>query len=173
MKTLKPLTTLAAAALVGLALTTAQAEDKGKPEGKRPDGPRGGGALLENLLPPRLIEELKLSAEQKTKYDELQAAFKKDAAKWREEHPMTEGDREAFRKARETGDKATLEKYAQQRKGLMEKRKGYVDQFKATLTPEQKAQMDEAMEKARERMKGHGGGPGPKGPKGPKPPPAE
>lgn len=172
MKARTTLMSLAVVALTGLALAVARAEDKPKAEGKQPGGPRGAGPLLEHLLPPRLVSELKLTAEQKAKYDELEAAFKKDAAKWREEHPMTEADREALRKARQEGDKAKLEKFAQQRKGLMDKRKAYVDQFRTVLTPEQQKQLEEALEQARARAKERGG-PGPKGPRGPKPPPAE
>jgi hypothetical protein len=39
--------------------------------------------MMENLLPPPVLEELALTPEQKTNYDALAAGFKKDAAKWR------------------------------------------------------------------------------------------
>ena len=64
-----------------------------------------------------------------------------------------------------------MHKLMEQRKPLMESRKGYVDQLRATLTDEQKAKLDKSIEEAKSHM---GKGPrGEKGDKGPKPPPAE
>jgi len=170
---MKLLTTLTAVALVGFTLTLAYAEE-GKAPGKgKGEGRRGPGPGMEHLLPPRLIGDLSLTADQKAQYDELTAAFKKEADAWEKAHP---GFHDEARKAREAGDKNVGGKLKEQRKSLMEARKGYVDKFRTSLTDEQKAKLDKSIEDAKDRM-----GKGPRGEKGerkgdkkgPKPPPAE
>jgi Spy/CpxP family protein refolding chaperone len=78
-----------------------------------------------------------------------------------------------MRKAREAGDKEAGRQLKEKRKPVMEARKGYVDQFRAALTDEQKAQLDKSLQEARERM----GDKVPRGEKGerkaPKAPPVE
>ena len=115
--------------------------------------------MMDRILPPRVEDELNLTAEQKTKLAELDAAFKKDAEKWRAAHPF---DPEAARKARESGDEAAMNKFRDQRKELMDTRKGCVDKFRETLTAEQKEKLDTALEQAR-RRRGPGGPGGPNG----------
>lgn len=164
---MKLLKTLTAVAFVGVALTLANAEE-GKAVGKG-EGKRGPGRMMEHLLPPRVVGELNLTAEQKTKLDALDAAFKKDADAWEKDHPDF---KEQLRKAHEAKDKEAGKKLMEQRKSLMEARKGYIDQLRATLTDEQKVKLDKSIEEAKNRM-----GKGPRGEKGekkgPKPPPAE
>ena len=130
---------LTAVALVAIA--SVRAEDK--PEHRRGPGAGRGASMMDQLLPPRAIEKLNLTADQKAKYDELCAAFKKDAEKWRADNPVTEEDKEAMKKAHESGDKEAMKKFAEKRKGLMEIRKGYVDKVKDMLTDEQKKQLDD------------------------------
>ena len=74
---MKSLKTLLAVAMIGLTASLARAEGDGKHA-------RGPGAMMENLVPPFLVDELKLTADQKAKFDELNSAFKKDAEALRE-----------------------------------------------------------------------------------------
>ncbi len=183
MKSVRTIMIVAFAALFAGTFAIAQSGDA-KPDAPKADAPRGGrgpgggpGAMLDNLLPPRVLDELKLTAEQKSKYDELQAAFKKDADKWKSEHPNSA---EAMRKAREDGDREAVRKLAEERKPLMDARKASVDKLRESLTAEQKETLDNALEQVRNR-RGPGpggpdqGGPGQGGPKGdhPPPPPAD
>lgn len=158
---------LAAVAAVSLALgafSMASAKDE---TNQVKHARRGPGPAMEHLLPPRAVEDLNLTADQKTKLSSIEADFKSAAAKWREAHPA---DPEAFQKARESGDKDALQKMRDQRKELMDIRKAHVDQLRATLTDEQKTKLDQSLEKAREHGPGHGRK-GPKGPAGDNPPP--
>lgn len=123
-------------------------EGKGKPPG---GGPGRHGDM--GLLPSRLVEDLALTADQKTKYAEIETNFKAAAKKYRDEHPISDADREAMRKARESGDKEAMAKYREQGKGFMEIRKTYVDQVRATLTPDQVKKLDDAREKFSEHRK--------------------
>jgi Spy/CpxP family protein refolding chaperone len=174
MKLTRTLITVTVATLLAGTLAIAQTGEsrpdrpqRGGPGGGR--GPGGPGAMLDNLLPPRVVDDLKLTAEQKAKYDELQAAFKKDAEKWRSEHADAA---EKMRKAREEGDRETLRKLAEERRPLMDARRGYVDKLRETLTAEQKETLEKAMEQVRGRRRPGGpGGPPPGGPEGERPPP--
>jgi Spy/CpxP family protein refolding chaperone len=140
------------AALMLLTSVAVRAEgDKPKHQG---GGPGGTHMMGESLLPPMLVEKLNLTADQKAKYDELSAAFKKDVEQFRADHPVTDADKEAMKKARESGDKDAMKKFMETRKPLMEKRQAYMEQFKGTLTDEQKKTLDEARAKM---MGGHGG----------------
>src|SRR5947209_2426093 len=122
MKLVSKLSIIAAVALAIAGRNVALAE-QGEDQ-----GPRGGhGPALEHVLPKRAVEDLNLTGDQKTKLGELDKAFKKDAAKWREAHP---GGPEAFQKAKDAGDKETMKKLADQRKEFRDMRKGYVDQFR-------------------------------------------
>ena len=150
MKLLKTLTVIAVGAL---ALTAAFAEaPANKPDGK-PPGKGGGPRGLDHLLPVKAVKELKLTAEQQAKYTELEAAFKKDAAAWAEKNPPP--TQEEMNKAKE-GDKATREALKARREPLMQKRKSYVDQFRATLTAEQKTELDKELEASRNNMRNRG-----------------
>jgi hypothetical protein len=168
------MTIVAIAALLAGTLAIAQTNGN-KPDAPPGKGPRGGrgpgpGAMLDNLLPPRVLDELKLTTEQKSKYDALQAAFKKEADAWKTANPDWQ---DKMRKAREDGDRETMRKLAEERKPVMDARKANVDKFRETLTAEQKETLDKAMERARGRRGPGGGpgGPGPGGPQGQRPPP--
>jgi hypothetical protein len=178
MKSVRTLTIVALTALLAGSLAIAQTGGD-KPDAPKGDGPRGGrgpggpGAMLDNLLPPRVLDELKLTTEQKSKYDELQAAFKKEVDAWKTAHPNAQ---EQMRKAREDGDHEAMKKLAEERKPVLDARKANVDKLRESLTTEQKAALDKAMEQARNRRgpgpgAPSGNGPGAGGPKGEKPPP--
>ncbi len=141
-----------------LGLMTASALPAGEParpeadrEHSRKQGPKHRG-----LLPARLLEELSLTAEQKTRYDSLSAQFQQERDKLFESNPGQEGNlREEFRAAREKGDEAKLEELRQKRREKAEPfhqlRRKYMEQFRAMLTPEQVAKLDEAKRRMHER----------------------
>ena len=164
MKQLKVLTAAAVVALTGCALTLVFADDA-----TNTPPPHHGqrGPLLEHLLAPKTVEALALTAEQKTTYEGLNAAFEKDATKWRAENPV---DQAAVKQARESGDKEALRKLAEKRQGLLEIRKGYIGKLRASLTDEQKTKLDKAQEEMHARKPGgaHGAKPAAS-----TPPPAE
>jgi Spy/CpxP family protein refolding chaperone len=178
MKSVRTMMIVALAVLFAGAFAIAQNGDT-KPAGPKGEAPHGGpgkgggpGAMLDNLLPPPLLDDLKLTAEQKTKYDGLQAAFKKELDAWKAAHPNAA---EQLRTARENKDREAMQKLAEERKPVMEARKANVDKLRESLTAEQKATLDKGMEQARNRRGpggpgGPGGGPGGDGPKGDHPP---
>ena len=145
--------------LIGLvAATAARAQETNAPP-PIPPAHRPMGPMMDLLL-PRVLEDLALTPEQKTNYDALAAGFTKDAAKWRADNNYDpEKAREEMRMAHDAGDQATIQKLTDQRKGLIDLRKSYVDKVRAFLTDEQKAKLDKALEHAREMR----GGPGPGG----------
>ncbi len=125
-------------------------------------------ARMENLVPPRLLEELALTAEQKTKYEEIQAKFAKESEAWKDAHKSEmEQDRESFEAARASGDPAKLQAAREQimahRQPMMQLRKTSMDAFRAVLTPDQNKKLDQAREHVRESMV-EPGGPGSKAP---------
>jgi hypothetical protein len=79
-----------------------------------------------NLLPPRVVDTLALTADQKPKYDALDASFKKDLADWRAKNG-------------ENGN----------RQELRELRRGYLDKVRAFLTDDQNAKLEKAIEAGR------------------------
>ncbi len=140
------------ACLIGLvAGLTAQAQETNTPP-KPPPGNRGGGnrPMMDNLIMPRVLDELALTADQKTKYDALEKDFKSEVAKVRE---ANNGDMQKGRQA------------------MRDLRKSYQDKVRAFLTDEQKAKLDKAQERARAMMRGGSGGPGGQQPSPPPPPP--
>ena len=124
MKLVRTIMIVAFAALLTGTFATAQSGE-GKPDAPKGKGPGGGpGAMLDNLLPPHALDELKLTADQKTKYDGLQAAFKKELDAWKSAHPNAA---DQMRKAREDGDRDALHKLAEERKPVMDARKAGFD----------------------------------------------
>lgn len=150
MKLLKVFTATAVVALTGFALTLAFAEDATNPQPGH-HGQRGAGTMFEHILPPKIVEALALTADQKTMLDGLETAFKKDVAKWRAENPV---DDAAVKQARETGDREALRKLDEKRQVVTDLRKGYVDKFRAALTDEQKTKLGKVLEEARNRKPG-------------------
>lgn len=104
---------------------------------------RGG---MDSLLPPRLLEKLDLTADQKTKYDTLNASFKKDLAK------LEGGSTSSTNSTSSSGNTGHSN-----RKGIRELHKNYMDQFRPSLTSEQTATLDKAAEDMRNRRSGQSG----------------
>ena len=75
MKLINTLTITAALVLAAGGLPSALAADGTEQSEGPPPGPRPRPAL-EHLLPPRVVQDLNLTADQKAKYAELEAAFK-------------------------------------------------------------------------------------------------
>ena len=124
-------------------------------------------AGMDSLLMPRVLDELTLTAGQKTQYDALDASFKKDTAKWRKDNNYDpEKAAEEMRQAKESNDQATLKKLAEQRKAIRDIRRGYLDKLRAALTDEQKSKLDKALE----NMMGRGPRGGPNSDAKPSPP---
>lgn len=142
------------ACLIGLmAAVGARAADE--PAAKPPGEHKPPAPLMDAILMPRTVEDLALTPEQKAKYDDLSASFKKDAAKWRADNNYDpEKAREEMRKAREAKDQEAMKKLADQRKGLADLRKGYVDKVRAFLTDDQKAKLDKAVQGGPGRWRG-------------------
>jgi hypothetical protein len=151
--------------LIGLvAATAARAADTDAPPLPNPSAHQ---PLVGNLLLPRVLEDLALTSGQQSSYDALASDFKKDAAKWRADNNYdSEKAREEMSQARNAGDQATIQKLTDQRKGLVDLRKSYVDKVRAFLTDDQKATLDKALEHAHDWSGGHG-------PSGALPPPQE
>ena len=156
--------------LIGLvAASAARAADTNVPPPPNPPAHRPMGPMLENLLPPHVLEELALTSEQQTNYDALADGFKKDAAKWRADNNYDpERVREEMGRARDAGDEATIQKLTNQRKGLMDLRQSYIEKVRAFLTDEQNVTLDKALKRARDRSGGRGPGGAP-----PQPQPAD
>jgi Spy/CpxP family protein refolding chaperone len=150
------------ACLMGL-MMTAGARAADEPTSKPPGEPkpmRPGGPLMESILPSRVLDGLGLTADQKAKYADLEAAFKKAAAKWRADNNYDPAKAwQEMQQARDAGDQATLKKLQDLRKGLADIRKTYVDQIRGFLTDDQKAKLDRLL--ARGFGRGGHGGPGP------------
>ena len=156
MKLLKVVTASAVVALTSFALTSAFAQNA---TNTTAHGPRATGPRVDHILPPPIVDSLALTAEQKTTYDGLDAAFKKDAAKWRADNPVDEA---AVKKAHDTGDKEALRQLQEKQQGLWDIRKGYIDKVRASLTDAQKAALDKALQDMRTKQpRGqHGAKPG-------------
>jgi Spy/CpxP family protein refolding chaperone len=105
--------------------------------------------MMDNILMPRVLEELSLTADEKTKYDALEKDFKADFAKLRE------ANKDDMQKGREA---------------MRNLRRSYVDKVRAFLTDEQKAKLDKAQERARAMRGGQGPGGAPPPPPPPLPP---
>lgn len=167
MKLFPVLTATALVALLSYSATTAFAENATNTPPPARHGPRGAGSMLDHILPPKIVESLALTADQKTTLDSLNEAFKKDAAKWHADNPI---DQAAAKQARETGDREAKRQFREKQQGLNDLRKGYVDKLRATLTDEQKTRLATALDEMHSRKSD-----GKNGPKPVKntPPPAE
>jgi len=165
MKLVKILTATAVVALTGGALAFADDATNTPPPAHH--GLRGNGPLLDHVFPPKIVAGLALTAEQQALLDGFDAAFKKDAVKWRAENPVDEA---ALKQARESGDKEALRTLGEKRQVLMEIRKGYIEKLRAALTDEQKTKLDKELEELRSKQP-HGHHPKASNPT--TPPPAE
>ena len=137
MKLVKILTTTAVIAVSGFAFA-----DETTP----PPAHHNKGPMVDHILPPKIVESLTLTADQQTALASLDAAFKKDVAKWRAENPV---DDAVAQKARETQDGEAIRQLRQKQQGLMDIRKRYIEKFRALLTVEQQAAFDKAISTGR------------------------
>jgi Spy/CpxP family protein refolding chaperone len=124
-----------------------------------PTAPHPMRPMMRNLLPPRILEELALTADQQTKYNSLDASFKSDVAKLQANNAPSSGTttnappsggREAFRALR----------------------KSYIEKLRAFLTADQNAKLTQAIENGPgggRRGAGQGTGSNPP----PQPPPSQ
>ena len=148
MKLVKSLIAVLAVAVIA---TAASAQDK--PEHKGPAGAHRGG-MMDSLLPPMLVEKLNLTADQKPKYEEIAAAFKKEAVAFREGHADLFAKMKA---AREAGDKDKMKELMGEMKPMQDARKASIEKLEALLTDDQKAILKEAREKMMQQHPGaHG-----------------
>lgn len=134
----------------GVVLPAVAKEDKPP---RREDFSRERG----HLLPPRLVEELHLTAEQRATYDRLQAQWHEARERHRDQHhDRMQQLRRELRVARDEGNEARVRQIRQQISELMrpqlELRQRLIHEFRATLTPEQQTVLDTARERARQRF---------------------
>jgi hypothetical protein len=139
------------ACLIGLvAAVGARAADEAPanpPEGHR--SMRGG---MDSLLPPRLLEKLALTADQKTKYDTLNASFKKDVAKFESAHSSSNESTSTNSTSSASSNAGPMAN----RKAIHQLHKSYIDQLRPSLTSDQIAMLDKAAENMHHRG-GHSG----------------
>jgi Spy/CpxP family protein refolding chaperone len=134
---------IAAVALLAVAVAV-RAEEKPARKGAGAGGQRPG--MMEHLLPPMAQEKLNLTADQKTKVEELDAAFGKEVKAFWASHAEL---REKMKAAREAGDKDKMKDLMAEMKPMMEARKSGMEKVKALLTDEQKKTLEEMAEKMR------------------------
>jgi hypothetical protein len=103
---------------------------------------------MDNLLPPHVLEKLALTADQKAKYDALDASFKKDVVNARSSHSSGSGS------VSSTGSTNSV---SSSHNGPRELRKSYIDQLRPSLTSDQAATLDKALENMRNNRGGHSG----------------
>jgi Spy/CpxP family protein refolding chaperone len=123
--------------------------------------PRPMRPMMGNLLRPRILEDLALTADQQTKYNSLDASFKSDVAKLQANNappggPTTNappsGGREAFRALH----------------------RSYIEKLRAFLTADQNAKLTQALENGPGGgRRGAGPGAGGNPPPPPQPPPPQ
>jgi len=164
---------VAATAAVLLTGVAAFAQGDTNQPPKPPGGPRGPGGpggqqLTLPLIPPRLMNELKLTADQKPKVEAVVSEFDKERDKIRASQTNNTEIaklRDDMRVAREAGDREKMrslrEQLAPYEKPLLDLRKDYMDKVRALLTDEQKKTLDDAVQRR--------GAGGPRGPGGPPP----
>jgi Spy/CpxP family protein refolding chaperone len=146
---------LAVAALALLATAGARAAETNRP-GRGPRGPGGpGGPRLEApLIAPRLMDDLKLTADQKPKVDAIAADFARNRDKLladQKNNPAIAKLRDEMKAAREAGDRQKMQELRSQLmpydKPIFDLRKESMDKVRALLTDEQRKTLDEARQR--------------------------
>jgi hypothetical protein len=92
--------------------------------------------MMRSLLPPRVLEELALTADQQTQYNTLDASFKSDIAKLRANNGPPGG----------TTTNAPTPPPSGGRQALRALRKSYIEKLRAFLTADQNATLTQAIE---------------------------
>jgi hypothetical protein len=112
--------------LIGLVTITGARAADDSTNAPPPTEHRPARPMVTNLLPPRVLEALALTADQKTQYDALDTSFKKDVTDWRAKNG-------------ENGN----------RQELRDLRRSYLDKVRAFLTDDQKTGLQKALEAGR------------------------
>ena len=89
--------------------------------------------MMRNLLPPRILEDLALTADQQTQYNSLDASFKSEIAKLQANNAPPSG---TTTNAPPSGG----------RQAFRALHKSYIEKLRAFLTPDQNAKLTQAME---------------------------
>jgi len=172
--------TIALAAVALLASGAVRAADETNRPAMGPHGPGGpGGPHFEApLIPPRLMADLALTAEQKPKVDAIAADFDQQRDKIladQKNNPAITNLRDEIKAARQAGDREKVRELRGQlapyEKPILDLRKESMDKVRALLTDAQKKTLDDA----RQRF-GRRNGPPPPPPGGtdkPEPPPGD
>ncbi len=178
--------TISILTLLALALTTATIVVAEKPAAERParkqgpgrHGPGGPGQMP--LVPPGLVNQLALTADQQTAFDALAKQWAADRDAWLKENKPDSAKQAEMKAAREAGDREKMQALREQNRGKMkplhEMRKGYVDKVKALLNDDQQTILARAREHAKQHRHHHhhGSKDGRGGPGGPRnTPPAQ
>jgi Spy/CpxP family protein refolding chaperone len=162
------LTVVAVMALLTASVVRAQDQ----PPGPRRGG-RGGGFMqnISSVLPPPVVDQLSLTADQQTKLKDLDAKFIKERDQLLEKQKADGKDivkvREDMTAARGAGDQTKMGELRSKLQELMQPQldlqKKYQDEFKTSLTDEQKKKLDDALQQMQQRRGGgrRGGGGGP------------
>ncbi|MGD0649977.1 MAG: Spy/CpxP family protein refolding chaperone [Verrucomicrobiia bacterium] len=146
----------------------------------QPPAPRRGGrgGFMQNIgsvLPQSVVDQLSLTADQQAKLKDLDAKFIKERDQLLEKQKAATNDiakvRADMTAARDAGDQAKVGELRGKLQELMQPQqdlqKKYQDEFRKSLTDEQKKKLDDALQQmANRRGGGRRGGPG-----GPPPPP--
>jgi len=112
--------------LIGLVTITGARAADDSTNAPPPTEHRPARPMVTNLLPPRVLEALALTPDQKTQYDALDTSFKKDVTDWRAKNG-------------ENGN----------RQELRDLRRSYLDKVRAFLTDDQKTSLQKALEAGR------------------------
>ena len=124
----------------------------------------GGMADIESVLPRQIVDQLSLTADQQTKLEDLEAKFIKERDQLLEKQRADGKDiakvRADMTATRDSGDSTKIEeihgKLMELFQPQLDLRKKYQDEFKTSLTDEQKKKLDDALQKMMQRR---GGGP--------------
>jgi hypothetical protein len=133
------------ACLIGLttAVGVRAADESNAPP---PPGHGLGRPMMANILPPPVLNQLALTADQTAKYNDLNESFKKEAAKLRASGSPNGG----------TTNSPAAGTQPDVRQALRTLHRSYVDKVRTFLTDDQKAKLDDALQHGPGRG-GHGG----------------
>lgn len=150
--------------IVAMALLTASGIQAQNPPPSPWRSGRGGVADIESVLPQQIVDQLLLTADQKTKLKDLDAKFIKERDQLLEKQRADGKDiakvRADMTATRGSGDTTKIEeihgKLMELFQPQLDLRKKYQDEFKTSLTDEQKNKLDYALQQMMQRR---GGGP--------------
>ena len=169
----------AVAAVALLAIGTAHAADETNAPARspgHPGGPGGGMRFEAPLIPPHLMDELALTAEQKPKVDAIASDFAQQRDKIvadQKNNPAITKLRDEMKAARDAKDREKMRELHTElmpyEKPLLDLRRESMDKVRALLTDAQKKTLDEARERFGHRRPPQGPPPEPASP----PPPQD